>query len=153
MDYCSTCLCPGTWKVTAFPDPSQLPLNLPTKDTDTQVVQFQLAFWAKPCHYQFLISTSPICPKLQLLNSTGHLSIGAPSVATSFWDLTWLFVLHLQSMENCFPSWCLSFLLKVLPGPSTHQLAHRFLYWQIKNQLGNRTLTSELPLTFLKLIF
>jgi hypothetical protein len=33
---------------------------------------------------------------------------------------------------------------EVLPVPSAQQIAHGFLYWQIKNQLGNRNLASLL---------
>jgi hypothetical protein len=39
--------------------------------------------------------------------------------------------------------------LEVPPIPSTQQLSCGFLYWQIKNQLGNKTLASELPLQLL----
>lgn len=39
---------------------------------------------------------------------------------------------------------------EVLPMPSIQQLAPCLLYWQVKDQLGNKTLVTNPPLTILK---
>ena len=139
-------------KMTKLPGPPPDSLEFSDKRHRHTFVQLQLAYgtiggcyYLQPgevCPYQFLISVFPTCPKLQLINSSDHLSVGAACVATLFWDLIWL------PGSPLLP--CVFFSSRhpeVLPVPSAQQLAHGFLYWWIKNQLGKRTLTSEPPPT------
>lgn len=148
---------PLVLEITVLPDPIQLFLNPLTKDThsltlvnlpwDTIAGRYYL--WpGEACPYQFLISVSSTCPKLQLLKSPNHPPVGAAWVATLFWDLTWFLGSSFSKARQ--KSVLLPYIPlpssqdpEVPPIPSAQQLAQGFLYWHFKNQLGNRTLASE----------
>ena len=91
-----TCLSSGRWALSQ-PRPPGFPWVLWQKTHSLILLYLPFGTIAGCCHlpprkmcpYQFHISVSPICPKLQSLNSSDHLPIGVAFVATSFWDLTW----------------------------------------------------------------
>lgn len=150
---------PLPWEGAVLPAPSQFSLNPQIKDTHTHSCSLSTCLLGtiagcyyhlppeEACPFQFLISISPTCPKHQLLNSPDHL----PVVVTVYYYLTWLLCSPLsKACRTPSPLPCIPFPsrnLEVTTVPSTQQLAYGFLYWQIKNQLGNSTLTSALPPT------